>query len=189
MELEKLIVDFLNLQKNKGFKNIYNEFSLQHELGIFLRERLANIYKVEFERNISFFLGKEDTKNFIKKEIDIVIYDKEKKKKIAIELKHPLNGQYPEQMYSFIKDIKFLEELIEHGFTKCISLVLVKDKLFYEGGVRKGIYSYFRGDQAISHSVGKPTGKFKETLNLTGEYKINWNDLIQGYKYYILEVN
>lgn len=65
--------------------------------------------------------------------MDIVIYDKEKKKKICIELKHPLRGQYPEQMFSFLKDIKFLEGLMENNFDKCISLVLVKDHLFYEG--------------------------------------------------------
>jgi hypothetical protein len=98
---------------------------------------------------------------------------KKKNKKIAIELKHPLNGQYPEQMFSFIKDIKFLEELIENGFTKCISLVLVKNKLFYEGNIKNGIYSYFRGNQIISNSIDKPTGKLKETLTLTGKYRIN----------------
>lgn len=32
--------------------DLYNEFSLQHELGIFLREALTP-YKVQFERNVS----------------------------------------------------------------------------------------------------------------------------------------
>lgn len=31
----------------------------------------------------------------------------------AIELKYPKNGQYPEQMYSFIKDIKFMQQVKE----------------------------------------------------------------------------
>ena len=79
---------------------IYNEFSLQHELGIFLRNSLPE-YKVQFERNISFF-GISGT---IKKEIDIVIYNDNEKH--AIELKYPVNGQYPETMFSFIKDIIF----------------------------------------------------------------------------------
>lgn len=188
MELEKLIINFLNMQKNIMFENIYNEFSLQHELGIFLREKLSNIYKVEFERNVNFFLGKENSKKLIKKEIDIVVYDKERNEKIAIELKHPLNGQYPEQMFSFIKDIKFLEELMEKGFTKCISLVLVKDKLFYEGKKEEGIYKYFRENQTICGLINKPTGKQKEIIDLNGEYKINWNSLNEEYKYYILEL-
>ena len=33
---------------------VYNEFSLQHELGIFLRNKLTN-YKIQFERNTKFF--------------------------------------------------------------------------------------------------------------------------------------
>ena len=28
-----------------------------------------------------------------------------------MELEYPVNGQYPEQMYSFIKDIAFMEQL------------------------------------------------------------------------------
>jgi len=38
----------------EGSVDIYNEFSLQHELGIFLREELSD-YKVQFERNTKFF--------------------------------------------------------------------------------------------------------------------------------------
>ena len=37
-----------------GEVEVYNEFSLQHELGIYLRNALPN-YKVEFERNVKFF--------------------------------------------------------------------------------------------------------------------------------------
>lgn len=42
-----------------------------------------------------------------KHEIDIVVYND--KEKYAIELKYPVNGQYPEQMYSFVKDVLFTE--------------------------------------------------------------------------------
>lgn len=89
--------------------DIYNEFSLQHELGIYLRSVLPQ-YKIQFEQNVSFFTN--DIK-IIKREIDISIFTQDKREKYAIELKCPLNGQYPEQMYSFTKDIKFMEELIE----------------------------------------------------------------------------
>lgn len=41
--------------------------------------------------------------------MDIVIYNESEK--YAIELKYPQNGQYPEQMFSCVKDIKFMEEL------------------------------------------------------------------------------
>ncbi len=33
---------------------LYNEFSLQHELGIYLRDKLPE-YKIQFERNVSYF--------------------------------------------------------------------------------------------------------------------------------------
>ena len=41
--------------------------------------------------------------------MDLFITDTEKKNRYAIELKFPRNGQYPETMFSFVKDIKFLE--------------------------------------------------------------------------------
>ena len=121
---------------------IYNEFSLQHELGIYLRNILPK-YKIEFERNVDCFnIDKHKT---IKKEIDISII--KGTEKFAIELKFPRNGQYPEQMYNFIKDIKFLEQLKEHKFKKVFSVVLVDDTNFYKYSKHqkeKEIYSSFR---------------------------------------------
>ena len=47
-----------------GNIEIYNEFSFQHELGIFLRKRLKSA-KVQFERNVSYFgLDKNKFENF-----------------------------------------------------------------------------------------------------------------------------
>lgn len=54
LELKRLVSDFFKLVTRQNIE-IYNEFSLQHELGIFLREALPT-YKVQFERNITFFL-------------------------------------------------------------------------------------------------------------------------------------
>ncbi len=88
---------------------IYNEFSLQHELGIFLRNTLNDDLKIQFERNVEFFFKSKN--GFTKKEIDISIYNKDFLNKFSIELKFPRNGQYPEQMFNICKDIKFLEEL------------------------------------------------------------------------------
>jgi hypothetical protein len=57
---------------------IYNEFSLQHELGSFLRAKEeCTAIKIQFERPISFF-GNFEKNNFIKKEIDIVIFSENK---------------------------------------------------------------------------------------------------------------
>lgn len=186
-KIKEIIIEFLEDSKKIEFSNIYNEFSLQHELGIYLRNYLKDNYKIEFERNINFFFTDADKSLFTKKEIDIVIYSKDKKEKYAIEIKHPLNGQYPEQMFSFIKDLKFLEELKTNGFTGTISLVLVKDKAFYEGKGVKGIYQFFRCNNILKGTIEKPTGSDKYNIKLKDSYTINWIELENEYKYYILD--
>lgn len=190
-EIKETIIEFLEYSKKIEFSNIYNEFSLQHELGIYLRRYLKDNYKdnykVEFERNINFFITDVDKKKFEKKEIDIVIYSKDQKEKYAIEIKHPLNGQYPEQMFSFIKDLEFLEKLKLNGFNGTLSLVLVKDKLFYEGKKVEGIYQFFRRNEPLKGTIEKPTGDNKNFIKLEGSYTINWIELEKKYKYYILD--
>lgn len=147
---------------------IYNEFSLQHELGIYLRECLPE-YKVQFERNISFFTNKKSC-NTIKKEIDISIFQ-DNGEKYAIELKFPQNGQYPEQMYSFVKDIKFMEQLKEDfGFIHTYCVTLVVDKNFHLPiNKSDGIYKYFRNEHKVYGIIFKPTGKGKgkDCINIT----------------------
>lgn len=182
---------------------IYNEFSLQHELGIFLRKELEPFgFKVQFERNIENFFqipanlsGKERTdwikaeqKKFCKHEMDILIFktfdlDSEK---YAIELKYPKNGQYPEQMYSFIKDIKFMEQVNEKFNIKTFVLTLVDDKTYYMKTGKekdKSIYWYFRSENDTEKSetitakqdieknttIQKPTGNKAKNDNESDE--------------------
>lgn len=179
MNLKKLIEEFMDLIAEDKVE-IYNEFSLQHELGIFLRAKL-NGYKVQFERNIKYF-GITGT---IKHEIDIVVYNETKK--YAIELKYPLNGQYPEQMFSFIKDIRFMEELKAAGFDSTYCLTLVQHKSFYSGQKQDGIYAYFRGQEPIHGEIRKPTGDKDEMIKVVGSYRINWNECANS-KFYLLKI-
>ena len=193
---------------------IYNEYSLQHLLGYFLRNELKDKgFRVEFERNIGFFGAKKepylikdnksvkkfldgDKKPFVKSEVDICLYNKSEK--YAIELKFPRNGQYPEEMYSFVKDIKFMEQLKKQDFTKTYCLCLVDDKNFYGQNNPKletsGIYEYFRKAKKIGGEIVKPTGKDKgtEKIEIKGKYDVNWRP-IEGFegsqfRYYIIEV-
>lgn len=126
----------------------------------------------------------------IKKEIDIIIFNEDKSEKYAIELKCPLNGQYPEQMYSFVKDIKFMEELKNRGFTKTAAVALVSDRPFYEGRNNEGIYRFFREEYSVYGCIFKPTGvgKNKDSIALTSRYDFIWQDLSDGRKYYIIEI-
>jgi hypothetical protein len=132
-------IEKFSLLVAQGQVEIYNEFSLQHELGLYLRSTIQNA-KVQFERNVSFFFPPPF--DFLKKEIDISVFSADKANKYcAVELKFPRNGQYPEQMFSFCKDIGFLEQLKRAGFEKAYFIVFADDRLFYEGST-EGIYAY-----------------------------------------------
>ena len=120
---------------------IYNEFSVQHELGIHLRRSLGTHLKVQYERPVSFFgLAKHA---FEKREIDIAVFSPDHSEKYAIELKYPRSGQHPEQMFKACQDIRFLEQLCDSGFTTCFFVMVSDDRLFYEGGtIKNGIYLF-----------------------------------------------
>ncbi|WP_439293872.1 hypothetical protein [Lonepinella sp. BR2882] len=219
--IEKIEKFFNRLQQeNRLVDDIYNEFSLQHELGIFLRNDLnPKEYKVQFERNIKddilkLSFDKEEKKiidengkviakkeqlidksgkSIVKKEIDLVILGKngENGEKYAVELKFPRNGQHPEQMYQFIKDIAFMEQLKQAGFTRTYCVCLVDDKNFYSGR-RQGIYAYFRSPQIPIHgNIEKPTGKEKfeeeyKPITVKGTYHVQWQELQGNYRYYVI---
>ena len=176
----KLLNDFMNWQQSQGIL-VYNEFSLQFELGCFLRSKE---YTVRFERNVSAYLPKGNDNQFIKKEIDIVAFkgsDEMKAEKIAIELKFPRNAQYPEQMFSFIKDIKFMEQVGGiQGFAETYVLCLVDNHNFYKYQPNQsGIYNYFRipGEKISipgNTPISKPTGKKNKTITLSNSYSTDW---------------
>lgn len=177
--IEKLLLEFMNAIAN-GEIEIYNEFSFQHEMGIFLRDKCKG-YKVQFERNARFF----NIQRTIKHEIDIVVYNDVER--YAIELKYPLNGQYPEQMFSFIKDVRFMEEVKAAGFDHTYALTLVEDERFYSGIKQDGIYAFFRGDKKIHGIVEKPTGSKREEINIDGTYKVEWRHCGSG-KFYLIKI-
>lgn len=157
-----------------GRTDVYNEISLQHELGVFLRGRLSN-YKVQFERNVSFFFPPKIP--FTKREIDVSVFSPDRNElKYAIELKFPRNGQYPEQMFSFCKDIAFVEELKTAGFSGAGLAIFVDDNLFYKGPAT-GIYGCFRGEQPIHGRIQKPTGSKDQEVSVRGSYCVRWQPI------------
>lgn len=186
-KLKELIDSFTFLIKNNQIE-IYNEFSLQHELGIYLRNNIDDSsYKVQFERNVSYFGINKG--NLVKKEIDIAIFNEDKSKKYAIELKYPRNGQYPETMFAYVKDIKFCEQLTQSGFDGAIAFTVVDDSGFYQGTTEDGIYKHFRNGHPLTGTITKPTGLRNEIIPLDGEYYILWKDINDSYKYYTVEIS
>jgi len=208
--LREKLEEFIGLLKS-GEIEVYNEFSFQHELGYFLRNQLKHYpgdFKIQFERNFKEILEVSDdeidarfgTKKVRKKEIDISIFQGPVKL-ASIELKFPRNGQVPESMYSFVKDVKFLEGLTSskksiNMFKEGFFICLVDDSLFYQGGSKKnGIYEYFRRKEKnvrICKETKKPTGKNKEseayTIRLNKEYVGEWLPIKDEMHYLLIEV-
>jgi len=189
------IVRFFEFVKKEKIE-LYNEFSFQHELGIFLRNNLPD-YKIQFERNVDTLFSEEIIEKtikegMVKKEIDISIHDSNTNEKyVAIELKFPRQKQYPEQMYSFIKDIKFAEQLKRLGFRNTCCVVLVDDPLFYsDGRAENGIYKYFRKAFKVPGRtcIEKPTGKDKDCIKLDRDYSVEWEDIEGEKKFYCIEI-
>lgn len=190
INFEQIVVDFWDYVNKYNIK-IYNEFSLQHELGIYLRKQKSlQGYAIEFERNISSF-GITNTR---KHEIDIVIYDEAKLEKYAIELKFPRKGSgaHNVEMFSFIEDIKFIEQLVrlrKSSFTNAYSLVLVENDAYYiKKSTAHKITKYFRNTNARSISIPKRTRidypvnstnqnkKIPKPIFLYNKYSVAWED-------------
>lgn len=91
-------------------------------------------------------------------------------------------------MYSFVKDIKFCEQLTQSGFDGAIAVTVVNDKLFYDGKIVDGIYKYFRQSVPISGLIEKPTGPNNESIVIDGSYNINWNDINGDSKYFCVSI-
>ena len=185
-EVKVLIADFAD-KVAAGDIEIYNEFSLQHELGIYLRSELPT-KKIQFERNVSFF--KLDKTDFIKKEIDIVVYSDKNAPDAAIELKYPQH-EVPDQMLSFCQDVQFAEELKAVKFKETYAIIFTEDHLFYSGKSH-GIYAYFRdgdGNKSLSGNIAKQTkpNKGKIKAHIAGSYAITWHPVTHKMKYTLIQ--
>ena len=182
---EHLIDEFVS-QITKDKIEIYNEASVQYELAIFLREKLPN-YKIQLERNVKFF--NLEKKNFIKKEIDIVLFNYSQTKKFAIEIKFPVNGETPIQMFHFCQDIKFLEQLKEAGFTDNFFLALTPHRSFWSENGKKGtIYEKFRKEKELYGEIQNNIGDSTEKVHLNGRHKINWLSVNDTVRFFVVRV-
>lgn len=163
---------------------IDNEASLQLELGHYLRQEYLT---VALEKNVGTLFGSKS--GFSKKEIDLIILEELGEPVAAIELKYPRNGQYPEQMYKIVQDIKFCEELKAAGCKQAYVLVLIDDHNFCQGNKQDGIYAYFRNQRPLTGMVNKPTGNRNQFIELSGTYSIEWQDIEDtAFKYALIEV-
>jgi hypothetical protein len=159
--------------------------------------------------------GKEYSKDFIKKEMDLYVIGKDNEK-YAIELKYPTNGAYPKRMFQFLADIQFMESVKKNlSFTKTFCLALIntdrKGGPFMVIGKKntndelKPIYSLFRSSensynnsdqffaqQPIHGKINNPINSKKSTeppfVKIEGSYNIKWNKANENFWYYLLEI-
>lgn len=187
MKAQDLVNEFM-VSVAKGDAEVYNEFSLQHEFGIFLRAKLPGS-KIQFERNVSFFFPR--ARGFVKKEIDLCVFNEDgrgtRELLAAWEFKFPRNGQVPMQMFKFCEDIRFAEQLKAAGFKQAFFLALADDASFYEGKC-EGIYGHFRCGRLLSGIVRQPVGNGDAEVRLSGSYGIVWQPFAESSKYICLEV-
>lgn len=168
---------------------IYNEAGFQHELGCYLKNELSKIepkWSVQFERNISSFgIGGRLKKT----EIDLVIVNHTQNSKKAIELKIPLSGQVPIQMYKSCEDVKFLEQLLKNGFDEGVFILITTDRKFWQGRGINTTYQKYRVEKKLYGTIECTTGKDKgKKVELVGLYQIDWKTLIGDYRYFMIHL-
>ena len=213
---------------NNYDSNIYNEFSLQHELGIFLKQNMDGYIQVFFEKNVYEKIEDEyKAENYwVKKEVDLIVLkykDKEctqVEQKYAIELKFKKgkNARTPENMFDFLRDIRFMEQIQEYKkFDKSFVFIIVDaEKYYYNQGNHndiktKWIYDIFRkeknkdvdldideievnipGGTLYTHPTGKPKKKKntenRDAFTLNNSYNTSWKKIKDKYKYIFIEI-
>ena len=144
---------------------------------------------MHLERNRKDFIESDITKS----EIDIITLNKENKIENAIELKYPKksNGKVPEEMFSFIMDLKFLEELKEFSINSNYFLAITDNHLFWKGDKKDGIYKYFRKSHFLdaNEEIIKPAGVKSKSIALKNNYRIEWKNIEStDYKYLLIEI-
>ncbi len=169
-----------------GTVEVYNEFSLQHELGIYVRTFLPKERKVQFERPTGLF--PVAPLEYLKREIDISVFRAGERPEVVLELKFPRNGQYPEQMFEACRDIAFLEQLLAGGASSGLFVMAADDPRFWSGHETSGIYAHFRKGHPIHGPIIKPTGKKDEVFTVTGSYTVCWKDAGDRLRYCMVEL-
>ena len=109
--------------------------------------------------------------------------------KFAIEIKTPMSGDYPMEMFYFCQDIKFLEQLKESGFTDNFFLAITPQSQFWNGRSKKDtIYEKFRKEKELYGTIKNQIGDSKEEVTLKGRYKINWLTINDFTRYFVMRI-
>lgn len=216
-KIEKILMNFIKeLNDNIKYKlispgqhsfdnyecNIYNEISFQHELGKYFEDL---DYKVLYEKNM--YDNKEEEHKvehyWVKKEVDLVVIKNNKKYAIELKFSKGENARTPENMYDFVKDIKFMEQVKEYrNFSNVYNFIIVNSQKYYKYELNKtelkikyNIYEMFRRitkdkNNRLYNIPTKPEGMEKycmptgteegTTFILDKPYQGKWKMLLQN---------
>lgn len=202
LDLKKLIDQFLEYSEMDEDFELYNEAGLQHELAWFLRKQFESTkYRLQLERNVSDIGLTLNIDDFIKKEMDIYIYEKGANEKYCVELKFPMKGAFPRRMYQTFEDVNFLESLkLKAGFHEVALLFMTPLKGFREGRETGQIYKYFRdemricrlGDSEVPDFIRNEKNKKGELvyrpLSIRGNYPFQWKSFRHQYHYFVITI-
>jgi len=180
----------------KNDLEIYNEFALQFELSFYLRETLGKGFKINLERNIS-YLGLQN--DLVKKEIDILVLDDiaSLNNVIVVELKAIIdqNTTRPINIFNWVKDLKFLEQLKSAGVGKCYSLFVTNnEKLWtetfkYRSNTKLRLLPDFRSRKIYgTYSTHATPNKNNKTISLDSEYTFKWKKFVREQRYFLIEI-
>lgn len=172
---------------------LYGESGLQHEIALFIRTHYPD-YLVRLEYPTTRIFNGNGL--FVKKEIDLYVTNNNGNERFAIELKlHKDPGGVPKSMYEAIKDIKFSEQLMEAGFTKCFTILFSSNNAFWAPMHGNGIYQMFYPTITISTLV---LGDMPNFLHYSGELVLNnlhlaeWIEYIDlvdyQFKYFVISI-
>jgi len=191
--------EFIELIQSDSEIELYNEAGLQHEMALFLRKEIGDVFKIELERNVKVFC-KEDEK-YEKKEMDIYLFEKKNpNNKYCIELKLSLGRAVPRRMYLAFSDVLFLEQLKHKGFKKCFLFFTTPKNDFWKfKKAEHKLRSYFNGDKIDFYALfNADIPQFLKSVkddcifSIKGEYTTKWQDLkVQKkelWRYFLLEL-
>jgi hypothetical protein len=178
--------DFFGLIKS-GEIDIYNEASVQFELGWFLRLKYPTA-NISLERNVA-YLG-VDKSDFVKSEMDLFFNQAGEDLSSVVELKAPLNQSQvrPITVFEWIKDVKFLEQVTELGI-RCFSIFVTDHKGYFNNGRKTGrLLTDFRSEkiQGSYHRYHK-LSESNDIIVLDGSYTFDWKPLNNGLFYFVIE--
>ncbi|MFY7741536.1 MAG: hypothetical protein ACOVQR_02735 [Flavobacterium sp.] len=189
----RAVIDHFFNHINANPIELYSEFGLQHEMALFIRMTYPN-YRVRLEYHVRRI--NPNLINLVKWELDLFVTEPDGNTSV-VEFKMPKSDSgAPAEMYSAIKDVKFLEQL-ENVVDNRYAVLVTNNVAFWNAPrATSDIYHFFNGDEVnISSLLHQHTPAFlrdKPELILNNTHNAQWQELndIEGgfWKYYVLRV-